>query len=88
MLRNVLLVNKTFEAFSSLGVWIHQLHLMLLVNPPIAFNAVSESHNEGTFYGSFVCPMNTKFNHENGCVSEYIFFSSGRTIHFSKKAGI
>jgi hypothetical protein len=46
---------------------------MLLVNSPIAFNAVGESHNEGTFHGSFVCLMNTSFNHENGCVSEYLF---------------
>ena len=42
------------------------MHLMLLVNSPIAFNVVGESHNEGTFQGSFVCLMNTSFNHENG----------------------
>jgi hypothetical protein len=48
---------------------------MLSANPPIACNTVSESHNEETFHGSLVCPMNTKFNHENGCVSQYIFFS-------------
>ena len=60
---------------------------MLLVNPPIAFNAVSESHNEGTFHGSFVCPVNTKFI--KLAVSVNIsFFSTGRAITFSKKAGI
>ena len=59
---------------------------MLLVNPIIAFNAVGESHNEGTFHGSFVCPMNTKFNHENGCVREYIFFLFWPYNHFFEKS--
>ncbi len=61
---------------------------MLLVNPPIAFNAVSESHNEGTFHRSFVCLVNTKFNHKIGCVSEYIFFLYWPYNSFFKKAGI
>ncbi len=56
--------------------------LPLGFDSPIAFNAVGESHNEGTFHGSFVCLMNTSFNHENGCVSEYIFFLFWPYNHF------
>ncbi len=40
MLQNVLLVNYTFEAFSSLGVWIH------LVNPPIALHSLAHGLEE------------------------------------------
>ena len=58
---------------------------MLLVNPPIAFNAVSESHNEGTFHGSFVCPVNTNLIIKLAVSVNISFFSTGRTIHFSKK---
>ena len=78
MLPNVLLGNQTFEAISSLGVWIHQFHLMLLVNHLMSEFFIKNIGGGGNLCVSWIQVLIV----ENGCVGEYIFFLFWPWNHF------